>query len=132
MPRSVLTERADDVLVVTLHRPDVRNAVDAAMSAEVAAAMDELDGDDGLSVGILAGSGPTFCAGMDLKAFLRGEVPEVPGRGFGGLTRSPPAKPLIAAVEGPAVAGAASWCSRATWWWRPRRRPSAFLRYDVG
>lgn len=101
----VRIDRAGDVLVVTLDRPEVRNAVDAATSAAVAAAMDLLDGDDDLTVGVLTGAGGTFCAGMDLKAFLRGEVPSVEGRGFGGLVQAPPAKPLIAAVEGYALAG---------------------------
>lgn len=101
----VRTDRADGVLVVTLDRPEVRNAVDAATSVAVAAAMDLLDADDDLTVGILTGAGGTFCAGMDLKAFLRGEVPAVEGRGFGGLVQAPPAKPLIAAVEGYALAG---------------------------
>ncbi|MDN5750470.1 MAG: crotonase/enoyl-CoA hydratase family protein [Pseudonocardia sp.] len=101
----VRIDRADGVLVVTLDRPEVRNAVDAATSVAVAAAMDLLDADDDLTVGVLTGAGGTFCAGMDLKAFLRGEVPSVEGRGFGGLVQAPPAKPLIAAVEGYALAG---------------------------
>jgi enoyl-CoA hydratase len=54
---------------------------------------------------VLTGAGGTFCAGMDLRAFLDGDAPEVPGRGFGGLTQAPPTKPLIAAVEGYALAG---------------------------
>ncbi len=58
-----------------------------------------------MRVGVLTGAGGTFCAGMDLKAFLRGELPRVAGRGFGGLTQAPPNKPLIAAVEGYALAG---------------------------
>src|SRR5699024_8300084 len=58
-----------------------------------------------LSVGVLTGAGGTFCAGMDLKAFLRGEAPIVEGRGFGGLVEAPPRKPLMAAVEGFAGAG---------------------------
>ncbi len=101
----VRIEREDGLLVVVLDRPKARNAIDAAMSVAIAAAMDLLDADDDLSVGILTGAGGTFCAGMDLKAFLRGEVPAVEGRGFGGLTQAPPAKPLIAAVEGYALAG---------------------------
>lgn len=105
MTEDVLVERGDGLLVITLNRPRVRNAVDAAMSARIAAAVDELDADDTMSVGILTGAGGSFCAGMDLKAFLRGERPEVAGRGFGGLTQAPPAKPLIAAVEGYALAG---------------------------
>lgn len=101
----VLTERRGRVLVITLNRPEAKNAVDAAMARGVAAALDELDGDADLSVGVLTGAGGTFCAGMDLKAFLRGEAPIVEGRGFGGIVEAPPRKPLIAAVEGFAVAG---------------------------
>jgi enoyl-CoA hydratase len=93
------------VLVITLDRPAKRNAVDGHTSRAVAAALDELDTDPDLAVGVLTGAGGTFCAGMDLKAFLDGDAPEVPGRGFGGLTQAPPVKPLIAAVEGYALAG---------------------------
>src|SRR5690606_35238156 len=71
----------------------------------VAAAMTELDSSPDLTVGVLTGAGGTFCAGMDLKAFLRGESPVIPGRGFLGLVEAPPEKPLIAAVEGYALAG---------------------------
>ncbi|WP_416062260.1 crotonase/enoyl-CoA hydratase family protein [Rhodococcus indonesiensis] len=103
--RVVLTERRGRVLVVTLNRPNVRNAVDREMASALASAMDRLDNDPDLSVGVLAGAGGYFCAGMDLKAFLRGESPRVEGRGFAGLVEAPPAKPLIAAVDGPALAG---------------------------
>lgn len=102
---SVLTETCGRVLVVTLNRPERRNAIDRATSEAVAAALDRLDADAGLSVGILTGAGGQFCAGMDLKAFLDGERVELPGRGLAGLTSAPPAKPLIAAVEGYALAG---------------------------
>jgi enoyl-CoA hydratase len=105
MPDPVLLERRDRVLVVTLHRPEARNAVDEATARAVAAAMDELDGDDDLAAGVLTGAGPGFCAGMDLKAFVAGERPWVEGRGFAGLVEAPPRKPLLAAVEGFAVAG---------------------------
>ncbi|WP_433610142.1 crotonase/enoyl-CoA hydratase family protein [Prescottella agglutinans] len=101
----VLVERRGAVLVVTLNRPDARNAVNRAVSQAIAEAIDLLDGDPDLSVGILTGAGGYFCAGMDLKAFLRGESPRIEGRGFAGLTEAPPAKPLIAAVDGPALAG---------------------------
>ena len=67
--------------------------------------MDRLDGEDDLRVGIITGAGGTFCSGMDLKGFLRGETPFVAGRGFAGLTEAPPKKPLIAAVNGYALAG---------------------------
>jgi enoyl-CoA hydratase len=102
----IRTERpTDGVLLITLDRPAKRNAVDGHTSRALAAALDELDADPTLAVGVLTGAGGTFCAGMDLKAFLDGDAPEVPGRGFGGLTQAPPAKPLIAAVEGYALAG---------------------------
>ncbi|MCW2718714.1 MAG: enoyl-CoA hydratase [Pseudonocardia sp.] len=101
----VLTERDGGVLVITLNRPKVRNAVNGALAHAVAAALDELDGDPALTVGILTGAGGTFCSGMDLKAFLTGDIPEVPGRGLAGITTTPPDKPVIAAVEGYALAG---------------------------
>jgi len=101
----VLTQRHDGVLVITLNRPEARNAVNQALAEAVAAALDELDGDDTLRVGVLTGAGGSFCAGMDLKAFLSGEVPVIEGRGLAGLTQRPPRKPLVAAVEGWALAG---------------------------
>lgn len=101
----VRTEYADGVAVITLDRPESRNAVNRAVSEGVAAALDELDSRDDLTVGIVTGAGGTFCAGMDLKAFLAGERPGIDGRGFAGLTDAPPRKPLIAAVEGHALAG---------------------------
>lgn len=101
----VLTEVQGRVLIITLNRPQARNAVTQALAIDVAAALDRLDRDDSLTVGILAGAGGNFCAGMDLKAFLRGEKPSIPGRGFAGLTMAPPEKPLIAAVDGYALAG---------------------------
>lgn len=98
-------ERDGAVLVITMNRPRVRNAIDGALTRAVAAAVDELDGDAALSVGVLTGAGGTFCAGMDLKAFLAGDFPEIPGRGLAGITMTPPEKPIIAAVEGYALAG---------------------------
>ncbi|KUI28801.1 enoyl-CoA hydratase [Mycobacterium sp. GA-2829] len=100
----VLVEQRDRILVVTINRPKAKNAVDAAVSRGLADAMDRLDGDAGLSVGIITGAGGSFCAGMDLKAFARGERVDIEGRGL-GFTERPPAKPLIAAVEGYALAG---------------------------
>ncbi len=101
----VLTEVRDGILIVTLNRPEAKNAVNKALAEGVAAAMDRLDGEDDLRVGIITGAGGTFCSGMDLKGFLRGEMPHVAGRGFAGLTQAPPKKPLIAAVDGYALAG---------------------------
>jgi enoyl-CoA hydratase len=105
MSDEVLTEERDGVLVVSLNRPEARNAVNEALATAVAEAMERLDESPHLRVGIITGTGGTFCAGMDLKAFIRGEHPVVEGRGFAGLVQRPPAKPLIAAVEGYALAG---------------------------
>ena len=101
----VLAEARDGVLEITLNRPEARNAVNAAVAEGVAAALDRLDGDDELRVGILTGAGSSFCAGMDLKAFVAGERPYAEGRGFAGIAQRPPEKPIIAAIEGYAVAG---------------------------
>ena len=100
----VLVEQRGRILIVTINRPRAKNAIDAAVSQGLADAMDRLDGDPALSVGIITGAGGTFCAGMDLKAFARGENVAVEGRGL-GFTERPPSKPLIAAVEGYALAG---------------------------
>lgn len=105
MSDSVLTESADGIAVITINRPEVRNAVDISVAEGIAAAVDEFDSRPDLTIAILTGAGGTFCAGMNLKAFARGERPFIPGRGFAGLTHRPPAKPLIAAVEGWALAG---------------------------
>ncbi|HLH65859.1 MAG TPA: crotonase/enoyl-CoA hydratase family protein [Solirubrobacteraceae bacterium] len=102
---AVLCERRERVLVVTINRPDQRNAINSAVARGIAAALDELDGDEELAIGVLTGAGRGFCAGMDLKAFVAGESAWVEGRGFAGIVRRPPEKPLIAAVEGFAVAG---------------------------
>jgi len=101
----VLTQYTDGIAILTINRPEARNAVNRAVAEALAAALDELDGRDDLAVGVITGAGGTFCSGMDLKAFLTGELPSVEGRGFGGLTQAPPSKPLIAAVEGYALAG---------------------------
>ena len=100
----VLVEQRDRILIITINRPEAKNAVNAAVSQGLADAMDRLDGDAGLSVGVLTGAGGSFCAGMDLKAFARGENVVVEGRGM-GFTQRPPVKPLIAAVEGFGLAG---------------------------
>jgi enoyl-CoA hydratase/carnithine racemase len=101
----VLVERAGAVQVVTINRPRARNALDGAVAHAVAAAVDELDASDDLRVGVLTGAGGTFSAGMDLKAFLRGERPSIEGRGLCGITITPPRKPLVAAAEGWALGG---------------------------
>jgi enoyl-CoA hydratase len=101
----VLVEHEDGLVIITINRPEAKNAVNRAVSYGVCAAVDELDARDDLRVGILTGAGGTFCSGMDLKAFLRGEVTRVEGRGILGIAPTPPRKPLIAAVEGYALAG---------------------------
>ena len=102
---AVRTEERDGVLVITIDRPEARNAINGAVARGIAAAMDRLDAEDDLRVGVLTGSGGFFSSGMDLKGFLSGDVPIVEGRGLGGLTEAPPRKPLVAAVEGYALAG---------------------------
>ena len=101
----VPTEVENGVMVVTINRPEAKNAVSKAVAEQVAAAMDELDANDDIKVAILTGTGGTFCSGMDLKGFVSGELPMVEGRGFASVTEAPPKKPLIAAVEGYALAG---------------------------
>jgi enoyl-CoA hydratase len=101
---SVHVERHGAVQVVTFDRPAVRNAFDRQLAEGVCAALDELERDDRLSVGILRGAGGNFSSGMDLRAFLRGELPEAGGHGLLGLVGRNRAKPLIAAVDGYALA----------------------------
>jgi enoyl-CoA hydratase len=101
----VLTERRDGVLVITLNRPDARNAVNREVAQGIADALEALDADDGLRLGVITGAGKGFSAGMDLRAFVQGQRPFVEGRGFAGIVQKAARKPLIAAVEGFAVAG---------------------------
>ncbi|MEJ7833608.1 MAG: crotonase/enoyl-CoA hydratase family protein [Nocardioides sp.] len=101
----VLVESRDSVLIITINRPEAKNALNGAVARGIAAAIDDLESNDALRVGVLTGAGGTFSSGMDLKAFLSGDLPLVEGRGLGGLTQAPPRKPLIGAVEGWAVAG---------------------------
>ena len=105
MSDEVLVERRGGVQVITINRPAAKNAISAAVARGIAAAVVELDEDDQLRVGVLTGAEGTFSSGMDLKGFLTGELPIVEGRGLGGITEAPPRKPLIAAVEGWALAG---------------------------
>ncbi len=104
MSNEVLVERTGRIMVITINRPEARNAINAAVSNGLAAAVDELDADDALSLAVLTGAGGNFCAGMDLKAFVAGENVIAPGKGL-GFTEAPPRKPIIAAVEGYALAG---------------------------
>jgi len=105
MADAVLTEVDDGIAVITINRPEARNAVNGEVARGIAAAVDEFDGRGDVRVIILTGAGGTFSAGMDLKGFLTGDSPVVEGRGFAGITERPPVKPVIAAVEGYALAG---------------------------
>ncbi|MCF2530274.1 crotonase/enoyl-CoA hydratase family protein [Yinghuangia soli] len=105
MSDEVLVEHADGVTLITINRPAARNAVNRAVSDGIAAAIEEFDGRKDLTVAIITGAGGTFCAGMDLKAFVGGEDILHPERGFAGIAMKPPRKPVIAAVEGYALAG---------------------------
>lgn len=105
MSDEVLTSIEDGVMIITLNRPKAKNAANKALADGVAAALDELESNNDLRVAILTGAGGTFCSGMDLKAFITGELPVVAGRGFAGMTEYRCKKPIIAAVEGYALAG---------------------------
>jgi enoyl-CoA hydratase len=105
MSDEVLIERRGAVQVIVINRPQARNALNAAVAAGIRDAVDELDASADLRAAVLTGAGGTFSSGMDLKAFLAGEVPSFPGRGLCGITQTPPRKPLVAAVEGWALAG---------------------------
>ena len=95
----------NEVAVITIARPEARNAIDRETALAIADAITRIESDYKVRVAVLTGSGGTFCAGMDLKAFLRGEVVRLPGRGLAGMTQAKLAKPFIAAVEGYALAG---------------------------
>jgi enoyl-CoA hydratase len=105
MPNAVLTEVTDGIAVITINRPEARNAVNGEVARGIAAAIDEFDGDREVRVLVLTGAGGTFSAGMDLKGFLAGDAPVAADRGFGGIVQRPPVKPIVAAVEGYALAG---------------------------
>src|SRR6266545_4035739 len=114
MAEAVLVTVDDGIAIITINRPEARNAVNGEVARGIARAVDELDERADVRVLILTGAGGTFCAGMDLKGFLAGDVPAVPGRGFAGITERPPVKPAIAAVEGYALAGGRSrWPAQA-------------------
>jgi enoyl-CoA hydratase len=107
---NILTERRGPILIVTINRPQARNAFDRETSFQMNAAMDLLDNEDDLFAGVITGAGGTFCAGADLKEVARGAPPQRPPRGGFGIFATPPRKPLIAAVEGYAVGGGLELC----------------------
>jgi enoyl-CoA hydratase len=102
---AVVSERRGNVLLITINRPEMRNAVNGAVAEGIAGALDQLDADDELTVGVVTGAGGYFSAGMDLGAFVKGESPWFGDRGFAGIAQRSARKPLIAAVEGFALAG---------------------------
>ena len=105
MADEVIVGVDDGVMLITINRPKAKNSVNLAVAKGIAAAMEELDSNDAIRAAILTGAEGTFCSGMDLKAFVTGELPIIEGRGFAGLVEAPPRKPLIAAIEGFALAG---------------------------
>ena len=103
----VLTENRGHIRILTLNRPDDMNAFNTALASALGEALDALDGDPEVRVGVLTGAGRGFSAGMDLKQFADGGIdamPNVGDRGFAGITEKSCAKPLVAAVEGFALA----------------------------
>jgi enoyl-CoA hydratase len=108
MSDAVLRERQGHIEILTINRPEARNAVNGAVAKAFTEAFDELEHDDDCNVVIVTGAGDkAFCAGMDLKAFAAGEAGEIMGArgGFGGIAQRDFPKPLIAAVNGSALAG---------------------------
>ncbi|MBV7481478.1 crotonase/enoyl-CoA hydratase family protein [Bordetella sp. BOR01] len=106
MSELINVEVVDGIQIITINRPEAKNAINMEAAQAMAAALDQLDSRDDVRIGILTGAGNTFSSGMDLKAFAQSrQRPVLPGRGFAGLNERPPRKPLIAAVEGYALAG---------------------------
>lgn len=105
MADAVSVEVADGIGIITINRPEARNAVNEEVARGIAAILDDFDSRSDITSLIITGAGGTFCAGMDLKGFAAGEDSTAGGRGFGGITQRPPAKTIIAAVEGYALAG---------------------------
>lgn len=101
----LIFEIQDHIALLTINRPEARNAATLSLSEAMVVAIDEINQDSEIRAAVITGAGGHFCAGMDLKGFLRGELPKIEGRGFAGLTQAPPVKPLIAAVEGYALGG---------------------------
>ncbi|PRY99621.1 enoyl-CoA hydratase [Jezberella montanilacus] len=106
MPQYINVEVSDGIQIITINRPQAKNAITIDTAVEMAAAFEEMDARDDVRIGILTGAAATFSSGMDLKDFARtGKRSVVEGKGFAGFVEAPPKKPLIAAVEGYALAG---------------------------
>src|SRR5258708_23194710 len=99
MSDAIRTELTDGVAVITINRPEARNAINGDVARGIAAAVEDFDSRPDVTVLVLTGAGATFSAGMDLKGFLSGDAPTAGDRGFRGITQRPPAQPGIAAVE---------------------------------
>lgn len=106
----ILVERIDHVAVITINRPQRRNAFDLATAQAMEAAVDEFEANPQLRVAIVTGAGGTFSAGQDMKAAARGEIARTERRGGCGIMLEPPTKPVIAAVEGHALGGGLELC----------------------
>ena len=110
----LLRERQGHIEILTINRPEARNAINGAVSRGIGGALDELETDDDCWVVILTGAGDkAFSAGMDLKAFAAGEIGDIAGAsgGFGGIARRDFSKPIIAALNGSALAWARIWAA---------------------
>lgn len=106
MSQLVSTQVIDKIQIITVNRPEARNAINYETAQELLKAFESLDANPDVVAGILTGANNTFCSGMDLKAFAKsGQRPYAGDRGFAGLCEKPPRKPLIAAIEGYALAG---------------------------
>ena len=101
----IQTETRGHILVIRLNRPQARNAFNREMAQEFETIIDAYEADPNLRVAVICAEGPTFSAGQDLIAAAKGEFAATPKRGGFGVMRQPPEKPLIAAVEGQALAG---------------------------
>src|SRR5690625_3242825 len=95
----------DGVAIITLNRPEAKNAINQAVAETMDKTLDELEARDDVRVLILTGAGGSFCAGMDLKAFVAGEKVITDEKGFAGFVQAKLSKPVIAAIEGYALAG---------------------------
>ncbi len=101
----LLLEVESGVAVITINRPEAKNAINQAVAQAMAKTLDEIESREDVRAVILTGAGGSFCAGMDLKAFVAGENVSVEGKGFAGFVQAFISKPVIAAVEGYALAG---------------------------